>query len=83
MDAIKKLEQGGTNTRIMSGDHKDTVIWWARKFYLIEQDLEDGVMSGEELRQRLNELLVYTESEDDKKTKRYRFKNKESRTKFI
>lgn len=50
---IEKLYDGLTNTRILSGDHKDTVIAAARHFGIIEPDSEDGVISGQELRAQL------------------------------
>lgn len=52
-EVIAKLYDGLTNTRILSGDHKDTVIAAARHFGIIEPDSEDGVISGEDLRTQL------------------------------
>ena len=51
------MYDGLTNTRILSGDHKDTVIIAARHFGIIEREGEVGVMSGEELRIKLHELM--------------------------
>jgi len=44
---ISNLYDANTNTRILSGDHKDTVIAIARHFGIIESDGETGVISGE------------------------------------
>jgi magnesium-transporting ATPase (P-type) len=44
---IADLYDAATNTRILSGDHKDTVIAIARHFGIIESDGETGVISGE------------------------------------
>lgn len=49
-EIIDKLYDGLTNTRILSGDHKDTVMSVACHFGIIEPDSEVGVISGEELR---------------------------------
>lgn len=50
IEAIEKLYEGVTNTRILSGDHRDTVIAAARHFKIIDFESEFGVKSGEELR---------------------------------
>lgn len=36
-DASEKLYEGNTNTRIISGDHKDTVLAVARHFKIIDE----------------------------------------------
>lgn len=82
IEAIKKLYEGVTNTRILSGDHRDTVIAAARYFEIIEPTGEVGVISGEELRAQLLELLAEVPHETDPSKKVMRFKNKESRKHF-
>ena len=57
-EAIEKLYNGGTNTRIVSGDHRDTVIALARHFKIIDEQSTEGVYSGEILRVQLLDLMA-------------------------
>jgi magnesium-transporting ATPase (P-type) len=51
-DAVTKCTEGGTNIRIISGDHRDTVMYFAQQIYE-----EWGEMSGEDLSAQLYELM--------------------------
>jgi P-type E1-E2 ATPase len=57
LEAINTLYDAGTNTRILSGDHKESVLKTARDIGIADNNNEEGVMSGEEIRAALTELL--------------------------
>lgn len=82
IEAIEKLYEGVTNTRILSGDHRDTVIAAARHFKIIEPEGEFGVISGEELRVQLLDLLTEVQDETNPTKQVMRFKSKEARKHF-
>jgi magnesium-transporting ATPase (P-type) len=63
VDAINRLYDANTNTRILSGDHKESVLKTAREIGIADNNNEEGVMSGEEIRSELSSLLIKTEDE--------------------
>jgi len=81
-DAIEKLYEGSTNTRIISGDHRDTVVAVARHFKIIEEDNTEGVYSGEVLRVQLFELMAELPDQEHPGKTRWQFKTKEARKEF-
>lgn len=63
-ETIKKLE--GTNVRILSGDHKQTVIKVAGELEIIDMNEPDAnVMSGQELRAICQNLCYETVNPED------------------
>lgn len=50
VESINSLYESGTNTRILSGDHKESALATAREIGIAEPGSEDGVISGAELR---------------------------------
>jgi magnesium-transporting ATPase (P-type) len=48
-DAINKFYYAQTNIRVLSGDHKDTVVNLAVNLQIIEHNNEAGVMAGDYL----------------------------------
>ena len=50
VESINNLYEAGTNTRILSGDHKETALKVAREIGIAEEGDEAGVISGAELR---------------------------------
>jgi len=50
VEAINNLYESGTNTRILSGDHKESALRTAREIGIAEEGTEDGCISGAELR---------------------------------
>ena len=57
IEAINNLYDAGTNTRILSGDHKESVLKTARDIGIADSNNEDGVISGEKIRSDLMPLL--------------------------
>jgi P-type E1-E2 ATPase len=47
-DVIEELYDSGVNTRIITGDHKETAIHTAREMGIIESHTEEGAISGDE-----------------------------------
>ena len=48
-EIVLDLHQAGTNTRIISGDHKESAIFTARQIGIMENDSDVGAISGKEL----------------------------------
>ena len=65
IEAINNLYESGTNTRIISGDHKESALKTARDIGIAEEGSEEGVISGAELRAQLGELLVETKNGEE------------------
>jgi len=57
---IKKIMEANTNVRIISGDHKWSALQTAYQIGLIpdEQNAEDSIISGEELKRKLTEIMI-------------------------
>jgi magnesium-transporting ATPase (P-type) len=55
---IYDLWEAGTNTRILSGDHKETVLKAALKVGIIEPGPTDNDMSGSEFKEKMLPLLT-------------------------
>lgn len=56
-ETIDKLRQTNTITRVISGDHKDTVIYTLNELNLIERDQIECVISGKELSERMEGIF--------------------------
>jgi len=78
--SINDLYLAGTNTRILSGDHKEAALHAARILAIVEEEGEDGVMSGAELREKLTPLLEIKKMQDG--STKYVFKSKEDEKDF-
>ena len=65
VESINKLYESRTNTRILSGDHKESALRTAIDIGIAEENDESGVMSGQELRGKLSELLVETRNGEE------------------
>ena len=61
--AIESLYESGTNTRILSGDHKESALKIARQINIgVAAEGDEGCISGAELRAQLAELLEKKEN---------------------
>jgi magnesium-transporting ATPase (P-type) len=56
-ETIAKLKETNTKTRLISGDHKDVVIYTLNALGMIERDQIEGVISGSELSERMEGLF--------------------------
>lgn len=65
VEAIDKLYKAKCNTRLLSGDHKYSVHKTAVDIGLAEDGDETGLISGAELRNKLEELLVETRNGEE------------------
>jgi len=84
-DTIHQLAAANTNTRILSGDHKDVVLHMMNQLNIStthDEDNEDGnqaVFSGEEIRQRMDGMFAVKLVDDCKVIE---FESSEMQTKF-
>jgi len=84
-DTIHQLAEANTNTRILSGDHKDVVIHMMNQLEMPtthDEDNEDSyqaVFSGEEIRQRMDGMFAVKLVDDCKVIE---FESSEMQTKF-
>jgi len=44
---IEELYDSGINTRIITGDHKDTALFVAKELGIMEANQEEGAISGD------------------------------------
>lgn len=56
-ETIAKLKETNTKTRLISGDHKDVVIYTLNALGMIERDEIEGVISGSKLSERMEGLF--------------------------
>lgn len=75
---VNDLYEGGTNTRIISGDHKEVVIQIARKLGIIEAEGDSEVISGEDLYAEIRDLFSEYQDPDSGETS-LRFKERQSK----
>jgi magnesium-transporting ATPase (P-type) len=73
---VNDLYEGGTNTRIISGDHKEVVTHIARQLKIVEADGE--VISGEDLYAEIHDLFTEYQDADSGETS-LRFKDRQSK----
>jgi len=73
---VNDLYEGGTNTRIISGDHKEVVTHIARLLKIVEADGE--VISGEDLYAEIHDLFTEYQDADSGETS-LRFKDRQSK----
>jgi len=81
VEAINALYDSGTNTRILSGDHKESALKTAVDIGIAEAGSEEGVISGAELRAQLLDLLVESKNGEDGGYT-YEFKSKDAEKHF-
>lgn len=81
-DAINKFYYAQTNIRVLSGDHKDTVVNLAVNLQIIEHNNEAGVMAGDYLTHQLYQLLEY-KAGPNSSVMRWRFKDAECKKTFV
>jgi P-type E1-E2 ATPase len=55
---IEQLYDCGVNTRIITGDHKDTALFVARELDIMGTNTEEGAISGDELSSILTSMMV-------------------------
>jgi magnesium-transporting ATPase (P-type) len=60
-DVIEELYDSGVNTRIITGDHKETAIHTAREMGIIESHTEEGAISGDEFSQIVTPMMVLSQ----------------------
>ena len=82
VEIVEDLYNGGTNTRILSGDHKDSVVATARILKIIEADSEHGVMAAKDLRAQLEDLLKEEKDPKGESLTSFSFKDKASKNTF-
>ena len=75
---VNDLYEGGTNTRIISGDHKEVVTHIARKLCIVEAEGVSEVISGEDLYAEIRDLFTEYQDADSGETS-LRFKEKQSK----
>lgn len=72
VEVIDELYKGGTNTRIISGDHKDVVTHIAKQLGIADLDENgryQGIISAEDLRNSIKDLFIEKEVEETKEMK--------------
>lgn len=82
-DAHQKLNEGKTNVRILSGDHKQSAMIAATKLGLFDNPNDDEfAIDGAELEKQLDDLLMEKNDESEGRGVTYGFKNKECKKRF-
>lgn len=82
VEIVSDLYNGGTNTRILSGDHKESVIHTARTLNIVEKDSTQGVLFAEDLRAQLEDLLKEEKDPKGESLTSFSFKDIASRNTF-
>ena len=77
---IEELYDSGVNTRIITGDHKDTALFIAREMGIIEKHSEEGAISGDEFSSVVTPMMVLNQIGAEYC---YQFKNEDERRNFI
>ena len=81
--SIAKLSEGRTNVRIISGDHKSSLMAVALQLRIVENITDDSsIMSSSELERQLEPLMDEIEDLDEGRGMTYDFKNAECRRRF-
>jgi magnesium-transporting ATPase (P-type) len=82
-EAIAALSEGKTNVRIISGDHKASVMAVAFKLHFIEEINDDScIMSSDELYEKLAPLMKEVEDTEEGRGKTFDFVNPECKRRF-
>jgi len=82
-DAFEKLNEGNTNVRVISGDHKVSAMYAAIKMGMLDDlNQDEFVFSSDQVLAELNTLLKETEDLDEGRGKTYVFQNQECLTRF-
>lgn len=84
-DKIGKLFLGNTNTRIVTGEHKDNAIKIARELNIIpDESGENNVFSAADVMLKINEFMEYSQDINDEtgKTEKWQFKDPISKKHF-
>ena len=55
---IEELYNSGINTRIITGDHKDTALFIAREMGIMEKESQEGAISGDEFISMVTPMMV-------------------------
>lgn len=77
--ACEALSKASTNVRIVSGDHKESVISVALRIGILikDEDIDEKVMSGEALKEDLKNWMEMTEDTEEGRGSTWVFRGKE------
>ena len=82
-DAFNALNEGATNVRLISGDHKMSAMLAAVKMGIFDNlDNDQNVFSPDQLTEELNELMMEAVDTEEGRGLTYVFKNKECKRRF-